>query len=99
MLKIARAAASRYLAQRGYDAEARAVLEGHGDDFSEVRIAVEILAQQDSRSQRIEQALAIYADAAFWADDGANPAEAAMDEGNLARHALAGTIPPGRYHD
>lgn len=97
-LSKARAAAARYLGDRGYVDEAKAIRDGAGDDFAEVRIAAQIIAQLDARSQRIEQALNTYAAPDFW-DDIGGTSEAGTDAGSLARHSLSGTTPPGRYQD
>lgn len=98
-LDQARVAAARHLGDRGYAVEAGAIRDGRGDDFAEVRIALSILAGADERLVRLERALATYAAASFWADDGSGVTAAQRDEGDLARHALAGTAPPARYHD
>ena len=98
-LAQARIAAARHLDNRGYAAEAESIRDGRGDDFAEVRIALHILAGADERLMRLESALAMYAAASFWADDGSGMTAAELDDGNIARHALAGTALPGRYHD
>ncbi|TXC70543.1 hypothetical protein FSB78_06010 [Sphingomonas ginsenosidivorax] len=99
MLDRARVAAAHHLGHRGYAAEADAIRKGLGDDFAEVRIALQILAGEDDRFARLERALATYAAASFWAYDVSGLTAADLDEGDLARHALAGTAPPGRYHE
>lgn len=43
-LRVARQAAAKLLAERGYDREATMVLAGEGDDFAEVRTALALLA-------------------------------------------------------
>ena len=98
-LARARVAAARHLADRGYSAEADAIRDGRGDDFAEVRIALHIFAGADERLIRLESALEMYAAASFWADDGSGVTPAELDDGDIARHALAGTALPGRYHD
>ena len=95
----ARVAAARHLGDRGYSAEAETVRDGRGDDFAEVRIALHILAAADERLTRLEGALAMYAAGSFWTDDGSGRTAAEQDDGDIARHALAGTALPGRYHD
>ena len=47
-LDRARAAASRYLREQGYAAEAALVSDGQGDDFAEVRMALSLLAILDA---------------------------------------------------
>ncbi|WP_076070917.1 hypothetical protein [Sphingomonas montana] len=98
-LAKARVVAGRHLADRGYDAEARIVLAGDGDDFAEVRIALQIIGRQAERTLRLEAALAVYAAPAFWDDDGSGATDAAHDAGSVARHALAGTNPPTQSYD
>ena len=98
-LQRARSAAARYLGDRGYPIEADAIRDGHGDDYAEVRIALQMLAQADDRAARIERALESYADPSFWDERGSGLSDAALDAGAIARGALAGTPPPGRYHD
>jgi len=98
-LQRARAAAARYLGDRGYPIEADAIRNGRGDDYAEVRIALQLLDQAGDRAARIERALANYADPSFWDECGSGLSDAALDAGAIARHALAGTALPGRYHD
>jgi hypothetical protein len=90
----ARLVASRYLTDRGYDAEARIIASGSGDDFAEVRIALHLLTLQDERLDRYERVLTAYADPEFWND------MADADQGRRARHALEGRdLPAQHYHD
>jgi len=97
-LQRARSAAARYLGDRGYPIEADAIRNGRGDDYAEVRIALQMLAQAGDRAARIERALATYADPSF-RDELSGLSDAALDAGAVARDALAGTPPPGRNHD
>ena len=98
-LQRARSAAARYLGDRGYPIEAEAIRNGRGDEYAEVRIALQMLDQADDRVASIERALASYADPSFWEELGSGLSDAALDAGTFARHALAGTAPPARYHD
>ena len=94
-MRTARLVASRYLADRGYEAEARIIETRSGDDFAEVRIALHLLTLQDERIDRYERALTSYADPEFW-DDGIADA----DRGRVARHALEGRdLPTQQYQD
>ena len=96
---MARALAGRYLADRGYPAEAALIDAGAGDDFAEVRLALDLLDRQDARIARYERALAAYADPDFWEGDLPGTALAESDRGDLARSALAGTNAPIRFYD
>ena len=98
-LQRARSAAARYLGDRGYPIEADAIRNGRGDDYAEVRIALQLLDQAGDRAARIERALANYADPSFWDECGSGLSDAALDAGGIARHALADTALPSRYHD
>jgi hypothetical protein len=98
-LQRARSAAAHYLGNRGYPIEAGAIRNGRGDDYAEVRIALQMLAQADDHVAGIERALARYADPSFWDKRGSGLSDAALDAGTIARHALAGKALPGRYHD
>ena len=57
------------------------------------------LRATSATAARIERALANYADPSFWGECGSGLSDAALDAGAIARHALAGTALPGRYHD
>lgn len=98
-LPRARAAAAGHLKARGYSAEAHAIEDGSGDDFAEVRIALQLLSETDVRIQRLELALTTYAAPEFWEEFAPGSSDASEDGGEIARHALAGTPVPGRYHD
>jgi len=54
-IRTARRAASRYLTERGYDAEARMIAAGSGDDFAEVRIALHLLTLLEERKAPTQQ--------------------------------------------
>lgn len=98
-IERARHAAGRYLAERGYEEEARLASGGKGDDFAEVRIALQLIAHQDDRVRRYEKALSAYADKEFWGGDLPGTALADDDQGRIARYALAGVDAPIRYYD
>lgn len=88
-IEAARRAAGKLLRDRGYDREAAIVLAGEGDDFAEVRIALNLLDTEARDRQRQTQALAAYADADFWDEAGADLSPALTDRGAIARAALA----------
>jgi len=90
LLPEARRSAALYLVTTGRADDARAVRDGKGDDYVEVRVALHALAETIVRVGRIERALACYADQAFWDADCAEASLAYHDQGEIARSALAG---------
>lgn len=95
LLPDARRIAASYLTATGRPDDARMVIEGKGDDFVEVRVALQALGDAAAgdtaaRVGRLERALACYADASFWDADCAEASLAFHDRGDIARSALAG---------
>lgn len=86
----ARRIAAAYLADVGRTADARAVNDGAGDDYVEVRVALHAIATMTQRVGRAERALACYADPTFWDGDVPDASLAFHDSGEIARSALAG---------
>lgn len=80
-LERARAAASAYLADRGYAHEAQLAADGQGDDFAEVRLALTLLTAIEARDLHYARALDFYADGR-------------ADDGLRARLALSGAAMP-----
>ncbi|AKM11571.1 hypothetical protein AB433_05525 [Croceicoccus naphthovorans] len=69
---------------------ARIVLDGQGDDFDEVQLAVSVLAKQAGTIARYQDALHQYADHGFWDDALPGGPLALHDAGEMARNVLAG---------
>ncbi|MDF0491266.1 hypothetical protein PX554_24400 [Sphingomonas sp. H39-1-10] len=90
MLLEARRAAAAYLLSVGRSDDARVVNSGGGDDFVEVRVALQAIGATMERLGRLERALACYADQTFWDGDVPEASLAFHDEGEIARSALNG---------
>jgi len=90
LIPDARRIAASYLNSTGRPADARTVLSGSGDDYVEVRVALQTLSEIAARMSRAERALACYADETFWEADCAEASLAFHDHGEIARSALAG---------
>ena len=90
MLPDARRTAASYLIAAGRADDANTVLAGNGDDYVEVRVALQALTETALRVGRAERALATYADQTFWEADCAEASLAFYDQGEIARSALAG---------
>lgn len=65
----ARRAAAAYLVSVGRSDDARVVSNGGGDDFLEVRVALQAVKATVEQVGLLERALACYADQAFWDGD------------------------------
>lgn len=90
MLLEARRAAAAYLLNVGRSDDARVVNSGGGDDFVEVRVALQAMGATMERLRRLERALGCYADQTFWDGDVPEASLAFHDEGEIARSALNG---------
>lgn len=92
-LAAARQAAAAMLHARGYPREAAIVRAGDGDDFAEVRIALELIKLREGQEQRLLTALTTYADPDFWEGEDVAQSAAFDDRGDIARTALATARP------
>lgn len=92
-LALARAFAADVLAAGGRGDLAAIVKHGGGDDFPEVAAAASALGNLADRLRRQGEALACYADPAFWEDDLPGGPLAWHDKGEMARNVLAGRRP------
>ncbi|MDF0486643.1 hypothetical protein PX554_00745 [Sphingomonas sp. H39-1-10] len=99
LIDDARRIAAAYLAGADRMGDARIVREGGGDDYVEVRVALEALAETTERVGRLERALACYADASFWETDCLDTSLAHHDQGEIARSALDGKELYGLHRD
>lgn len=95
-VEMARQFAARYFAAVKREDLSRLVLEGHGDDFEEVKAASEMLATHAVQLARYELALTQYAEADFWDEETPGGALAGHDRGEMARNVLAGR--PAFFH-
>ena len=86
----ARRAAAAYLVSVGRSDDARVVSNGGGDDFLEVRVALQAIGATVEQVGRLERALACYADQTFWDGDIPEASLAFHDGGDIARSALNG---------
>lgn len=86
----AREAAAAVLAERGYRTEAEMIRQGEGDDFPEVRLALQLTRYRDPQMELYERALSFYADPDFWNEDLPGGALVHADRGEAARCALSG---------
>ena len=86
----ARRAAAAYLIRAGHSDDARVVSNGGGDDYVEVRVALQAVGAAAERIGCLERALACYADQSFWDADTPEASLAFHDEGEIARSALNG---------
>jgi len=90
LMPEARRIAAGYLTTMGRPDDACVVREGNGDDYGEVRVALQALSETAARADRLERALACYADPTFWEAECAEAALAFHDQGEIARSAFAG---------
>ncbi|MCP3733205.1 hypothetical protein M9978_22635 [Sphingomonas sp. MG17] len=95
----ARALAARALMAEGRNAEADIVLSGGGDDFPEVQVARLALDTIGDHHQRLELALAFYAEPDHWDSDVPDGSLASLDRGEVARSALRGKDQLGSHRD
>lgn len=90
MIEDARRIAAEVLRNAGQSRDADFVAVGGGDDFPEVRIALETLNGTSERLSLLNRALRCYADPTFWDDEVAEASLAFHDKGEIARSALIG---------
>ncbi|MGO4170011.1 hypothetical protein [Novosphingobium sp. YAF33] len=93
VIGMARSFVSGYLEAAGRADLSHMVRAGEGDDFPEVRAAVEMLSVQADVLRRYEEALGQYADPGFWDEATPGGALALHDSGQMARNVLGGRPP------
>ena len=96
LAKLARDFVAGYFDALNRDDLSRMVRAGHGDDFLEVQVAADLLAAQADMITRYQDALAQYADSAFWDQTLPGGALAFHDCGEMARNVLNGR--PAFFH-